>query len=461
MQHLFKHLFARHSPDQESGGVKRVVPSRPKNVLREKRLEFRSPDRLNGGMLTTTVPKRGVSQSQPGIQLPPSLISPETLAALRADLTAIDPDRVRRPNEPHWQALPAELSKRHNLDHDAARQLARALERLWLLPFQRYETCRPLLLFGFLQLPSHAERIRKKRDADGAILVRAFEILIEVMLQGKFAFPGDPVHLAGQVKSAIISRSASSRTNLLPLLRLLVSESDPDGHCGFNHYRCEDPNELALHEHKSRRGIYEGVLKRTGQLKMRAYERQLSKTPAFWREWRDLKRAFGRVDFVDARGIVRRSPIPERNWRRESPPQFKNPREAFQAAFDIFCWKWFLYGMENDKPLVHKPFYTFTPYGTQLFIPGYLSLDPHRDVDFPEFNRLHQARGVRRQGEKLGRNREERAAWIRRLRKANQEAMRDGLRGDKRWQHLKKAAGLHEQVTDNYIQKLLRTKWVK
>ena len=55
--------------------------------------------------------------------------------------------------------------------------------------------------------------------------------------------------------------------------------------------------------------------------------------------------------------------------------------------------------MHGDEPLLMKPSVVFTPLGTQIFIPGYLSLDAKRDLDFKRINTLHKARGLPRQGE--------------------------------------------------------------
>jgi hypothetical protein len=40
----------------------------------------------------------------------------------------------------------------------------------------------------------------------------------------------------------------------------------------------------------------------------------------------------------------------------------------------------------------------FTPHGTEIFIPGYISFDPKRDQKLGVVSRLHRARGIRQQG---------------------------------------------------------------
>ena len=58
----------------------------------------------------------------------------------------------------------------------------------------------------------------------------------------------------------------------------------------------------------------------------------------------------------------------------------------------------------------------------EVFIPGYLSLDPHRDILWDEVVRLHRARGVPRQGPKIAADRKQRMDFFERLLRADQEA---------------------------------------
>ncbi|MBI4025493.1 MAG: hypothetical protein HY360_10970 [Verrucomicrobia bacterium] len=359
-----------------------------------------------------------------------SLISRKAVDDLRRRLGETGLAAFHEKTEPNWQHQQTVLRERHGLDAETSQLLIMVLERLWLLPFRQYEAGSPLVVFRLAHLPGYMNRFRAEHDKDGLALARAFHILIEAILQGRATFPVDPLHLAKEVETAISSPTTLSRKNILPLARILVAGSNEDGLCGLNHYRLANPNDIALHEHKGACGQYEGVFTKAGLRKMQIYEGRLKNNPDFQRDWQTLKQAFAHVHFLDAKGIVRRSPIPERNWQREPPPQLKNPREAFQAAFDVFCWKWFLYGMKNDQPLVHKPFYAFTPHGTQLFVPGYMSLDPSRDINWKEFNRIHKARGIERQGEKLADNQRQLDEQARRLQKAAQSLKKRGLRGE-------------------------------
>ena len=315
-----------------------------------------------------------------------------------------------------------------------------------------------MLLFFHAELPALERRFHTRRDADGTALCAAFRVMTEMLLQGVALFPGEPHYLAGQLMAALQSPVSESRRYVLPFARLLATATG--GQCGGNRFLAEDPDAIAIHEHHARQGRYEGIVARPQ--KYDAYVRQLAGTPQFWREWDELKAAFTRLAFWDAAGIVRRSPLSERNWERGGLPNFKNPAERFQTAFDVFCWKWFLYGMERaaprDRPLVQKIICTFGPYGTTLFIPGYWSFDAARDLDWKALGKLHKARGVPRQGEKLEQNRKELLEQARRAQVANREAKKRGLHGEKRYQFIKERGGLDSRSDDSQVRRLLRYK---
>ena len=60
--------------------------------------------------------------------------------------------------------------------------------------------------------------------------------------------------------------------------------------------------------------------------------------------------------------------------------------------------------MQGDRPLLIKLTANLTPFGTMIYIPTYWSLDPKRDLNWRAITALHKARGVRKQGSKLGAN---------------------------------------------------------
>jgi hypothetical protein len=74
----------------------------------------------------------------------------------------------------------------------------------------------------------------------------------------------------------------------------------------------------------------------------------------------------------------------------------------------------------------------FTPFGTQIFIPGYISFDPKRDLKLGVLSRLHRARGIRRQGEGFSVARDENKKKATRAFELNEQAKAAGLKGDER-----------------------------
>ena len=386
--------------------------------------------------------------------LPQQLVSRTALGDLRSRLE--EQKVVRKTKEPDWQALRDSFREKHKLSEADADEAVCALERLWLLPFHRYDACASCILFFFSGLPEAERDFRKSKDREGLLLCRAYRIAVEILLQGISVFPHEPQHIAHHLKTAIESPVRETRAHILPLARLLASAEN--GQCGGNRYLTKSPNEVALFEHLARHGRYEGIM--ANDYKLKSYTKKIEAMPLFRQEWDALKDAFKEHPFWDKNRIVRRSALPEGNWHREAPPHFKTVADRFQAAFDVFCWKWFLYGMQretpHDQPLVQKIIYTFGPFGTSIFIPGYWSMDLNRDLNWDTIRSLHRARGTGRQGEKADRNKEQAKAQARLAKEADREAKRKGLRGEQRYLFIKEKAGLSTQTDNAQVRKLVR-----
>jgi hypothetical protein len=76
--------------------------------------------------------------------------------------------------------------------------------------------------------------------------------------------------------------------------------------------------------------------------------------PQLRRQWTRINAAFNVQAYRDHKGVIRRTMGAERNLR----PSFSvNPRhrdDVFRAAFNAFCLRWNLYGMQSDEPLLLK-----------------------------------------------------------------------------------------------------------
>ena len=272
-------------------------------------------------------------------------------------------------------------------------------------------------------------------------------------LQGNSLCPQNPVHLARLVQLSLTSPTPG-RDRLDALLELFVSENSAATRTGNNASEAADFEIVLRSEHERREGLAEQAWKASH--KFTEYHQSLLDNPEFQADWVALKKHF-KVDHLrDSRGIIRRSRLPERNWQRPTHPDLGLATERFQVVFDFFCWKWFLYGMRGDEPLVEKLTYTLTPYGTQIFIPGYWNFDPARDINWKAVTRLHRARGLEKQGVKLAANRRERAAQLRRLKTADAEARRLRLRGKARFDYLKTQAGLAPLTDEAQVRRMLR-----
>jgi hypothetical protein len=224
--------------------------------------------------------------------LPDYLIGRSALDNLKKRLSELG---VTKENEPDWNKLRDSFGKKYGLSAAQADELVRALERLWLLPFHRYEACAPHMLFLFTALPEIQARFRREEDKQGLLFAKAYRVMAEMLLQGVSICPGEPHYLADHLKHAIESPVPEARTDALPLARLFASSAD--GVCGNNRYRTRDPDIIAAYEHRASHGMSEDALAST--YKYESYERGLRATKEFWREWKELKATFKNYDFWD------------------------------------------------------------------------------------------------------------------------------------------------------------------
>ena len=195
---------------------------------------------------------------------------------------------------------------------------------------------------------------------------------------------------------------------------------------------------VADHELHVQQGAYENLVKT--QAKYSQNELAIRTDPELRRQWARLKTAFNVQAFRDHKGVIRRTMTAERNLRPSFSVNMRRREDVFHAAFDAFCLRWNLYGMENDNPLPLKLSVNITPYGTMIHIPAYWSFDPKRDIRWGAIASLHRARVPGRQGAALAEGLAERMEAAEKLHHLDQEAHRIGLRGWKKHEFL--CAGL-------------------
>ena len=187
---------------------------------------------------------------------------------------------------------------------------------------------------------------------------------------------------------------------------------------------------VATHEHHVQGGAYEHLLK--APAKYRQNEEALRSDPRWREDWSRLKASFRLQTYRDHKGIIRRRMGTERNLRPDFHVNLRRAKDVFAAAFDAFCLRWNLYGMQDDDPLLLKLAINVTPYGTLIHIPAYWSFDSKRDIRWDLIAKLHRLRVPGRQGAALADNRAEDRENARKLRELDWEARRLGFKGEKK-----------------------------
>ena len=182
----------------------------------------------------------------------------------------------------------------------------------------------------------------------------------------------------------------------------------------------------------------------------------LSKNLRFRDEWRAMKKQWKVADFENRSGVIRRRMIMERGFRAERTKDWSEEKEQFQCAFDAFCQRWDLYGMQKDKPLLLKLSINLTPHGTLMMIPRYWSLDARRDLNWNAISKLHRVHGAQRQGKKLLQNRKEREQEAKKARALHALATANGLRGKNRNEWIMDELGWLPESDVNRLHRLLK-----
>jgi hypothetical protein len=209
---------------------------------------------------------------------------------------------------------------------------------------------------------------------------------------------------------------------------------------------------VADHELHVQKGTYENLVKT--QAKYDQNEFAIKSDPELRRQWSRLKAAFDVKTFADYKGVIRRTMTVERNLRLPFSVNMKRPHAVFHAAFDAFCLRWNLYGMQHDEPLLLKLAVNLTPYGTMIHIPAYWSFDPKRDIRWEAIARLHRTRVHGRQGSALAEGVAERMQNAEKLRELDREVRRLGLKGEKKHEFLCAGLGWDSRTSPKRISRL-------
>jgi hypothetical protein len=209
---------------------------------------------------------------------------------------------------------------------------------------------------------------------------------------------------------------------------------------------------VADHEHHVQKGGYENVVKT--QAKYSQNELAIRTDPQLRRQWARIKAAFSVQAYRDHKGVIRRTMSAERNLRPSFHVNLRRRENAFRAAFDAFCLRWNLYGMQNDEPLLLKLAVNVTPYGTLIHIPAYWSFDTKRDIRWDEIATLHRIRVPGRQGSALAEGLAQRMKNAEKLRHLDKEVLRLGLKGEGKHEFLCKGLGLDPRTSPKRLSRL-------
>ena len=209
---------------------------------------------------------------------------------------------------------------------------------------------------------------------------------------------------------------------------------------------------VAEHEWKVQSGKYDDLVTTPSK-----FAQKEASTLANWqlqRDWGRIKTAFKVELYRDHKEVIRRTMATERNLRPWFSVNARKPADVFCAAFDAFCLRWNLYGMQNDDPLVLKLAVNITPFGTLIHIPAYWSFDPKRDIRWDAIASLHRARVPSRQGSVLAEGCKQRAKDAEKLRGLDEEARRLGLKGARKHEFICDGLEWHQATSPRRISRL-------
>jgi hypothetical protein len=209
---------------------------------------------------------------------------------------------------------------------------------------------------------------------------------------------------------------------------------------------------VADHERNVQKGTYENVVKT--QAKYSQNELAINTDPELRRQWERIKTAFNVQAYRDHKGVIRRTMGTERNLRPSFSVNLRRCEDVFHAAFDAFCLRWNLYGMQNDEPLLLKLAVNITPYGTMIHIPAYWSFDPKRDICWDAIASLHRVRVSGRQGSALAEGFALRMKRAEKLPYLDKEALRLGMKGEKKHEFLCNGLGFDPRTSPKQISRL-------
>lgn len=328
--------------------------------------------------------------------------------------------------------FPVDISDQTWIISRMKRDLPKDLERIKPLAFRRAERSGPLLE------RFHRSHSQINRHPDAKLLWQVYDWLCVPFSLWPIDFDGLAKHILDGIES-----TGAVDTDILKLVKL--AGALPNG---------ETIAAVASFEHVVESGNYDHLVK--SPEKFFENEMSVADNAELNQTWQEIKARWGQYISRNGRGVVRRRLSQERNMRGDWFFDWKDEKKKFELFFDAMCYRWKLYGMEQDKALLLKVSVNPTPHGTMIFIPRHWSLDPRRDLHWNKINAVHRAQGSERQGPKLSKNRMEKAKDAKRVEQLWIEAKAKGHTGDKRYDYVHGKMGKPLTTDQSWVKRHLR-----
>lgn len=312
------------------------------------------------------------------------------------------------------------------------RELEPDLARLKKLAFRSFERSGPLLE------RFHCNQSRIDSHHAASLIWRVYDWLNVPLSLWPIDFEGLAKHILTEIE-----RSAGVDVDIIRLLELVGAPPNR-----------ETSKTVAAFEHVIEAGNYDHLVKQPE--KFTENEVAIETDEELQNTWKEIKQRWGTLIKRNARGVVRRRLSQERNLRGDWFFDWQDARKKFELFFDAMCYRWKLYGMEHDKPLLLKISVNPTPHGTMIVIPRHWSLDPSRDLKWGKINEIHRAHGAGRQGPKLSKTRIETLKDAKKVERLWIEARAKGHRGDARYDYVHKSLGKRLDTDHCWVNRLLR-----
>ncbi len=312
------------------------------------------------------------------------------------------------------------------------RDLGRDLERIRPLAFRRAARSGPLLE------RFHRNRSKTDTNANAAVLWQVYDWLCVPFSLWPIDYDGLANHILSEIEAGSVIDA-----DVFKLIRLAGTPPSNDTIAA-----------VAAFEHVVESGNYDHLVK--SPEKFTENDMAVTGDAKLLQTWLEIKQRWGSHIAPNSRGVIRRRLSQERNMRGDWWFDWRDEKKRFELFFDAMCYRWKLYGMEQDKPLLLKVSVNPTPHGTMIFIPRHLSLDPKRDLHWNKINALHRAQGAARQGRKLSQNRIDKTKDAQQVLRLWNEAHDKGLRGDTRYDYVHEKLKKRLDTDHSWVNRHLR-----